>query len=148
MSDSWSALARTTWAVLEPPLRTGPFESRAGRNLRGFFLAPPLRFRDRRAVDHHFHDKALAVIGANLRREAIDREAAAARLQELLQRRLPVVREARRGAGAPRFLDERGEFPGDELLRRLDSPVEGDRGDERLVALRADGVLASPAGLF
>src|SRR4029078_4063103 len=101
-----------------------------GGGLRGFLLAPAFGLRDGQAFDDDLDQEAFAVVGADLRGEAIGGQAAAARLPPFLQRRLPVVGERRLGAGAVRLLDQLLELRLDEPARRLGAAVEINRGNQ------------------
>ena len=77
--------------------------------------------------------------------EAVLGQRQVARLQELLQRRLVVLS----GDAVPaRVLEQRTELAHDERPRVLDAAVQIDRGNQRLVGVREQRLLAAATGLL
>ena len=78
--------------------------------------------------------------------EAVLGQRQVARLQQLLQRRLVVLRRAT--PSLPDLVEQRRELADDERARVLDAAVQIDRGDQRLVAVGQQRLLAAAAGLL
>jgi hypothetical protein len=84
------------------------------------------------------------MVGTSLTRHTIFRQRPAERLQPLLQRRLVIARERLRAA----FVQRVFQFAAQERLGRLETAVEIDRGDQRLVGVGEQRLLETATGLF
>src|SRR5581483_8767665 len=115
--------------------------------LLGRLLAAAFANSERATADHHLHGEAPRVVGALGAQQPVRRRRLPARLDDLLQARLRVVRHA---AGAQR-LEVLAQRPQDEGAHLAEAAIEEDRADDRLVrpgevvwaATAAGGVFAA-----
>src|SRR5262249_23748118 len=113
--------------------------------LLGFFFAGARGGREALAVDQQLDLEELPVVGASGPHQTVLGQRPVARLQELLERRLVVLAGDARPA---RLLEQRTGLAHDERARVLDAAVQIDRGNQRLVPVGEQRLLAAAAGFL